>query len=367
MHFSPLKKLFSILGVVILLFGGITVYHFLHSGQRLAGIAIAKPAFNSTYNGIARISAKFVGPPLSVKFIFKNDLGEVVKEAAAYFENDTQEWVYYLNSMEFANGNYVLEALGKTEYSNFRDSLAIKINNDGNSSLSSTFADAQQDQSVQNDKASSSNDTLIILAQNEKIEEESPQISTTNNNELISSSTSLVLKEDLLNGVIKALSNIYDTVNNNLNENATENNAINAQELQPKVAGATAEKNDGVESEMKSTTTSAIADSKINSEQSWFSYNLQISNVENQEIISDEKILAADCDNPLDTVEFILDDLETPEIDYTLKAVNNYGYYTYWTYKLNPKDIAKGQYLLYAKGTIDWHTYESPLVLVNIK
>lgn len=365
----------------------------------LTGINIVKPAQESSVNGISRITAKTFGKASDVDFIIKNNADGSMKTVKAFFENAANEWSYYLNSMEIANGGYTIEALAHNGNLQFQDATKIKIENDGNDAPASNILTKK-------------NDEIFITEEKkepEKIEikQEEKVITETAASTIGESAASAITEEkaatteansqnqtQILNAVVKALSNIYDTINNNLI--ASENGEQIAQLPIPegKVAGTTEKKvikkedlpvkiiknyigeqsiTAHPDSTMAQTPNDKTADDKKTDitekaeGNNWFKYDLKLNGIENGEKISNEKMLSASCNNPLDSVVFIIDNLNTPEIDYKFNALNNYGYYTYWTYKLNPKDIKKGEYLLYARGTIDWQNYESPMIIVEIE
>ncbi|MFH1029745.1 MAG: hypothetical protein V1770_00620 [bacterium] len=380
------KKIIYPLILVAAIFAGIYSYSFLISKAELAEIFILSPG-SETVNGVVKISAKTVGTSDSVEFILKNEQNETIKEMLAYPEEN--EWVYYLNSLELVDGAYALESIATNNKISKKNSLSIRIENGFHEDLLAYTLEKQENKTP----------ALIVPEKqvfektspiNETISEAKPkQIGKAANSENKDNS------KEIADAVLTALSNLYDTINNSISASSTE-------QTNGKVAGATNHKIDESmnqkinepthsseslpqgeikeaenKGEAANSTIPAISNEspkKENpsnqesvTENNWFRYNLKILGLENRETLKFPYTLSASCNNPLDSVEFIFDNLETEEIDYTFKSANNYGYYTYWTYKLNSGEIKKGDYLLYAKGTIDWHTYESPIIVVKVE
>lgn len=372
-----MKKTLLSFFIIIFIAGAAKFYFRKNSSAKLEQINIVSPSSSAAANGIVKLSAKFLGNPSDVSFTLKNDKDEKIKSGNGFFESDSGEWVYYLNSMEVADGKYRLTADASLSNKDFHASQDIKIDNAGESSsakLASAIIPPAVSPPPAKNKTAESPVKNGEPKKNDAQKENPPQTDKNKISDTVTQSNEN-LPDEILNGVIKALSGVYDAINNNLlAENLTLGYPAPSETApQGKVAGATVEKepekSDKAVEEPKKQEEAEKEEVKKNGgdDYGWFRYDLKISNIENKEVIASEKILNAKCNNPLDSVEFILDNLDTPDIDYTFNGVNNYGYYTYWTYKLNPKDIKKGEYLLYAKGTIDWHTYESPIIVIRIE
>jgi len=385
------KKISYILCIAIFILG-IQSYFYISARAKEGGITFTSPTVDNPLSDVTKISAKTIGTPQKVKFILKTKKKSAIKEANAYFEMSNKEWVYYLNSMEFSDNNYTLEAYAYYKNNIYTNTLDIIINNTEEKYTPKNNLKEPVALKKQNHKTTSSSNPLLakiipllkekiniapelpdndlkIAAINEpkeknKTEENKEEVKKENTDTNIpenivavqdttaSSSQNLELNknkaEEIIGGVMKALSSVYDTINKELFPIHKD------LELEPqgKIAGAqiTNEKQE-----------------KTDKPDNWFQYNLTITDVENNETIKNKKEITVKCNNPLDSVDFILNNPSTPKIDYTFSATNKFGYYTYWDYTLNTQDIKKGQYFLYAKGSIDWTTYESPMIIVNIK
>lgn len=387
------KILYSVLLVAVIA-AGIKSYAYIKTENGLTGVNIVKPAQEeSSINGIAKISAKTFGKASNVDFIIKNNTDGSMKTVKAFFENATNEWCYYLNSMEIVNGNYTIKTFAHNGNLQFQDAAKIKIENDGNGAPAPSILTKKNNEAVITEKKSEEKKEQEKIEMG-KTEQAIAEIATSSNESAANAqATTTEANTQILNAVVKALSNIYDTINNNLAASETgepETQAI----LEGKVAGTSDKKiirkedlpvkiiknytgeqsiTSRPDPSMQQTPDDKKADEQKENitekteENNWFKYDLKLSGIENGKKISNEKMLSASCNNPLDSVIFIIDNLETPEIDYKFDALNNYGYYTYWTYKINPKDIKKGEYLLYARGTIDWYNYESPMIIISVE
>lgn len=374
MFFSKDKKTIHILLLVAVIAISIYSYSYLNSKTSLSEITITNPAEKSAINGVVKISAKTSGNADSVKFKLTDEKDKTVKELLAYYENN--EWVYYLNSLELLDGTYSLNATASEDTIKKENYLSLKIENGMDEDILAHKKDFGE-----------SND---IVAENTKTKELPPienlaSMAGANNeqqppqqNEKIKQTAT---PKEIANAVFTALSNIYDTIDSNLSTTTITGQVAGAFQETTKTRkqenSETDKTNTTIEQlnqpaqaieqppqQTKNDKTSPTANPAANN---WFNYNLKIIGLKNREIMKFPYTLSASCNNPLDSAEFILDNLETPEIDYTFKASNNYGYYTYWTYKLNSNDIATGDYLLYAKGTIDWLSYESPIIIVGVE
>lgn len=374
-----MKKSLLLFFIIVFMAGMTKFYFHADAIDKLERISIISPSSSASANGIIKLSAKFVGKPSNVKFTVKNERNEKIKSVNAFSEFDSGEWVYYLNSMELENGDYKLETYASSSDKSFSASQDIKIYNAGVSSSSKLTAAVNPPAAPrptvpqeENKIADSPSNTPAEPRKDLEAEIENRRETPENKIPDDAARKNERLPDEILNGVVKALSGVYDAINGNLlASNLNFEPPAQSETPQGKIAGATArkepEKVAEVNKETRKSEEAKKEEKKNTDDYGWFKYDLKISNIENNEIITSEKLLNAKCNNPLDSVEFILDNLNTPDIDYTFNGVNNYGYYTYWTYKINPRDLKKGEYLLYAKGAIDWHTYESPIIVIKIE
>ncbi|MFH0856402.1 MAG: hypothetical protein V1860_00705 [bacterium] len=368
-----MKKTILSLFIIIFIALSAKFYFSKNSSEKIERLSIINPSSSAKTNGIIKLSAKFIGKPSNIGFAIKNSKDEIVKSGNGYYEYDSDEWVYYLNSLEIENGGYKMEARALSSNRNFLAVQDIKIDNAGYSPEKLATVAKTPAISEPNAPAAKNEEPKSLVKteepqKNEVQKENTPAVISAAPQENQGS------KDEIINGVVKALSNLYDAINKNLlAEDEDDLAALPPKvEQQGKVAGTSVEKappeTSEVVNEPEKNGDEEKKEEKPNDiDYGWFKYELKINDIENNELVKSEKMLNAKCNNPLDSLIFILDNLDTPEIDYTFNGENNYGYYTYWTYKLNPKNIKKGEYLLYAKGSIDWHSYESPMIVIRIE
>ncbi|OGF21994.1 hypothetical protein A2Y83_03210 [Candidatus Falkowbacteria bacterium RBG_13_39_14] len=408
MPFLNRKKNAYILLLSVAILAGIKSYSYITSKTNLESIEITNPAPQSTVNGVVRIAAKIFGKAENVKFTFTDNNGEIVKEAKGYFEVEDNEWVYYLNSLDIESGTYSVIAAALSKEGEKNNSISINIANDADSI---SFAKEMRERNEEKKEFDKESDSLKSQTPIESLavpELQLPEISEEPPKEENH-------PEKLAEAVVTALTNLYDEINNNLSTSTNQGQVAGAFQENKKTRkqennGASdelsevnppssrilldygeasnkakkQENNEAIQQfsnitieqynndEIPPTSNVDAEDKKPNdlnepTEFNWFNYKIKIIKIENHETLKLPYTLSASCNNPLDSLEFILDNLETPQIDYSFKASNNYGYYTYWTYKLGSEDIESGDYLLYAKGTIDWHSYESPMIIVRVE
>jgi len=415
MPYKYKKIILSMMAVVIIL-GGVKSYFYLISANKLTGVVLTNPVVDSDVNGIIRLSAKTEGQANLVRFVIKKENENKIKTSDAYFEPDVKEWAYYWNTLGLKNGHYLIESYAFDKKRSYQASANITIQNDVEDD-SIEFVDIANEKNAPEKLPKiqeRTEDTKNINSPNAVSKDDDEQKLV---NDKISVPAETVNKENILSGIFKALDQIYYVLNDTTldisasNEGKvagesitkpTDNNG--ASELQNpelktiNVAEASVDLQHSEESPEQATycvpplaslaevatEVEAVAQESQNSDNgqrrqtdtalsqdtesnNWFKYNLKITSHENKDAISKKTTLTASCNNPLDSVEFIMDSLETDELDYSFKAVNNYGYYTYWTYQIEPENIKKGEYLLYAKGFIDWYTYESPIIIVAVE
>lgn len=387
---SRLKKIIPFF-LLLIIFCIIKCCSYFKSTSSIPSLKITSPSLNSSCNGIIRIAAKTADKSNTVNFILKKENNnETIAAFKPYFESDVGEWAYYWNTAGVENGNYIFEAKILDRDSNPRNitNRSFIIQNDIESALANaagknttSIPAFEESPKIADEQLETSHPEINTAQKQTKIIEPNNGIESLNGEQ-----------EKILAGVLKALDKIYSVISDRIG-------IAEEIEIKGQVAGATSQEDnspacgaevsesqipeaaikDAISSSSSETvmkkisggqeiasTTIDIADENSADEHNWFRYDLKIISHENKEKISGIATLSAGCNNPLDSVAFIFDNLETKDIDYSFKAENNYGYYTHWAYKLNTADIKKGDYLLYAKGLVDWYTYESPMIIVKI-
>lgn len=373
------KTIFLIIIIIVAVLGAKS-YSYINSYSKLSDIIIINPNHNSNLSGIVKISAKTIGAPSNLFFALKKSSGEQIAQVKAYFEPASREWVYYWNTIEAEDGDYKIEVWAYDKEKKYLRDLDIKISNHHKikrNAQENTFSPEKETAMLEpsilknkkedNNSSSENNSKNITATQTP----ENTMLSQVKDIESSTLPTSAGNGKDekILLGVIKALSNIYDNIETNLTPTSSSQVIYNPEKNENPIKPSGIVAGESVEKNITTTTATQVKEKTAGSIEgnNWFKYNIKITSHEDKDIISSKTSLSALSNNPLDSLDFIFDNPDTSEIDYTFRALNNYGYYTYWTYMLDPKILPQGEYFVSAKGSIDGHIYQSPLITLSIK